>query len=254
MADNMTIGPALAIGGNKVEMTQKGKIKVTNSQGKIKTLSQDEFKKQLIKNADKIEAGQDFEFKKDNKNAKIAGAVLGTAAAAALIIYRKQAGEFLGKLWNKTKTAAKNIKNKLNGKNKAEKHTIFDGEGSAKLKNELIGKTSHEKANAFDARVAELKKNHKATQADYNKTLGLKNGAEDKVEVLQRKYLKADGTVMNEKEQKAADKLAKSIEEGRNAEFSSLKDIAEKENHGVNVDPKMKAKWEAAHPELNQTK
>lgn len=49
MADNMTIGPALAIGGNKVEMTQQGKIQVTNPQGKIKTLSQDEFKKQLVK-------------------------------------------------------------------------------------------------------------------------------------------------------------------------------------------------------------
>ena len=72
MTNNMTIGPALAIGGNKVEMTQQGKIQVTNSQGKVKTLSQDEFKKQLIKNADNIEAGKDFEFKKDNKNAKIA--------------------------------------------------------------------------------------------------------------------------------------------------------------------------------------
>ena len=57
MTNNMTIGPALAIGGNKVEMTQQGKIQVTNSQGKVKTLSQDEFKKQLIKNADNIEAG-----------------------------------------------------------------------------------------------------------------------------------------------------------------------------------------------------
>ncbi len=82
MADNMTIGPALAIGGNQVEMTPKGKIKVTNSQGKIKTLSQDEFKKQLIKNADKIEKGEDFEFKKDNKKAKIAAGVAGLLVAA----------------------------------------------------------------------------------------------------------------------------------------------------------------------------
>ena len=82
MADNMTIGPALAIGGNKVEMTQQGKIQVTNPQGKIKTLSQDEFKKQLVKNADKIEAGQDFEFKKDNKNVKAAVGVGGLLTAA----------------------------------------------------------------------------------------------------------------------------------------------------------------------------
>ena len=67
----MTIGPALAIGGNKVEMTQQGKIQVTNPKGKIKTLSQDQFKKQLIKNADKIQNGEDFEFKKDKKGLKL---------------------------------------------------------------------------------------------------------------------------------------------------------------------------------------
>ena len=66
MADNMTIGPALSIGGNTVQMTQKGKVQVTNAQGKVKTLSQDQFKKQLIKNANNIETGKDFEFKKDN--------------------------------------------------------------------------------------------------------------------------------------------------------------------------------------------
>ncbi len=82
MADNMTIGPALVIGGNKVEMTPKGKVQVTNPQGKVKTLSQDEFKKQLIQNKDKIESEQDFEFKKDNKNAKAAAGVAGLLVAA----------------------------------------------------------------------------------------------------------------------------------------------------------------------------
>lgn len=70
MANNMTIGPALSIGGNTVEMTTNGKVQVTNTRGKVKTLSQDQFKKQLIKNADKIEAGQDFEFKKITKPQK----------------------------------------------------------------------------------------------------------------------------------------------------------------------------------------
>ena len=82
MADNMTIGPASVIGGNKIEMTQKGKVKITNPQGKVKTLSQDEFKKQLIQNKDKIKAEQDFEFKKDNKNAKAAAGVAGLLGAA----------------------------------------------------------------------------------------------------------------------------------------------------------------------------
>ena len=99
MADNMTIGPALAIGGNKVEMTQQGKIQVTNPNGKIKTLSQDQFKKQLVKNADKIQNGEDFEFKKDKKTLKI---------AAAVVIYRKEIGKYMKdfsfkKLWNDIK-------------------------------------------------------------------------------------------------------------------------------------------------------
>ena len=63
MADNMTIGPALSIGGNTVQMTQKGKVQVTNAQGKVKTLSQDQFKKQLIKNANNIETGKQDKMK-----------------------------------------------------------------------------------------------------------------------------------------------------------------------------------------------
>lgn len=108
MADNMTIGPALAIGGNKVEMTQQGKIQVTNPNGKIKTLSQDQFKKQLVKNADKIQNGEDFEFKKDKKTLKIAAAVVATAAVVTGVIYRKQIGKYMKdfsfkKLWNDIK-------------------------------------------------------------------------------------------------------------------------------------------------------
>ena len=54
MTDSMTIGPALTIGGNKVEMLQTGNILVTSPKGKMKTLSQDEFKKQLVKNINNI--------------------------------------------------------------------------------------------------------------------------------------------------------------------------------------------------------
>lgn len=95
MANNMTIGPALSIGGNTVEMTTNGKVQVTNTRGKVKTLSQDQFKKQLIKNADKIEAGQDFEFKKDHKTAKVIGAGLATAAVVTGAIYRKEIGQYI---------------------------------------------------------------------------------------------------------------------------------------------------------------
>lgn len=110
MTDNMTIGPALAIGGNKVEMTQQGKILVTNPQGKIKTLSQDEFKKQLVKNADKINAGEDFEFKKDNKAGKIAGAAVVVAAITTAAIYRKQIGNYFKNFsWEKLAQDIKNL-------------------------------------------------------------------------------------------------------------------------------------------------
>ncbi len=101
MTNNMTIGPTLAIGGNKVEMTTKGKIKVTNTEGKVSTLSQDEFKKQLVKNADKINAGENFEFKKESKNRNILVG-LGGLLAAAYISLSIAVGK--GKL---TKTNAK---------------------------------------------------------------------------------------------------------------------------------------------------
>lgn len=95
MANNMTIGPALTICGNTAEMTPKGKVQITNSQGKVKTLSQDQFKKQLIKNADKIQRGEDFEFKKDNKIGLIAGGAVATAVIATGIVYRKDISKYL---------------------------------------------------------------------------------------------------------------------------------------------------------------
>ena len=95
MSDSMTIGPAMQVGGNVVEMRIDGKIQVTNQKGKIKTLTQDEFKKQTIKNADKIQAGEDFEYKKDHKGLKIAGAAVGTVAVSLGIIYRKEIGKYL---------------------------------------------------------------------------------------------------------------------------------------------------------------
>lgn len=153
MTDNMIIGPALLIGGNKVEMTQKGKIQVTNPQGKVNTLSKDEFKKQLIKNEDKIKSGEDFEFKKDNKSAKAAAGVAGLLAAAyiglsvavgkkALTRAVPKAGEKLGfmgnvknvfvaigesgvKLWKSISGTASKLKDKVTGKAKALKEKRY---------------------------------------------------------------------------------------------------------------------------------
>ena len=141
MANNMTIGPALVVGGNKVEMTTTGKVQVTNQEGKIKTLSQDQFKKQLIKNADKISNGENVEFKKDNKIGLIAGGAVATAAVVTAVIYRKDIAKYmkdfsfkkLGQdikgLWGKLKG---NLK-KLNPfkKDKPTPPNVFDGRMSA---------------------------------------------------------------------------------------------------------------------------
>ena len=81
MTTNMAIGPVLQVGGNQAQMMTNRKIQITNSEGKVKTLSQDEFRKQLIKNADKLEYGEDFEFKSDKK-AIAAAATIGTTLAA----------------------------------------------------------------------------------------------------------------------------------------------------------------------------
>ena len=268
MTNNMTIGPALAIGGNKVEMTQQGKIQVTNSQGKVKTLSQDEFKKQLIKNADNIEAGKEFEFKKDNRNAKVAAGI-GTALAAAYVglsiaVGKKaltkavpKANEKLGfignvknvfvaigesgvKLWNSITGKANKLADKIKGKKNSDtpNRTIFNGERTEnanwdnldarltsketlKLKNEAIAEQANKEALAFEQRAAEVKANHKNIQNEYNQKLGLKKGQKDEVEVIQRKNMKADGSIINQE---------------------------------ITVDPKYKEAWEKAHPELKETK
>ena len=92
MAD-MAIGNVYAIAGNDVRLTSKGKIQITNSEGKVKTLSQDEFKKQLGQNFDKLTAGEEIEFKSSKKNlitgAAIGAAVIGSLAALGIAAHKK---------------------------------------------------------------------------------------------------------------------------------------------------------------------
>ncbi len=101
MTDNMAIGPALALGGNKVQLSVTPKFAVTDKKGKTKTFNKDEFQRQLELNADKLESGEDFEFKKDRKGLKIAAIAAGTAAAVTGIIYYKKIGQFFNKLFKK---------------------------------------------------------------------------------------------------------------------------------------------------------
>lgn len=155
MVNNMTVGPALAIGGNKVEMTQQGKIQVTNPQGKVKTLSQDEFKKQLVKNADKIEAGQDFEFKKDNKNLKAAG-VVGALLTTAYVGLSVAVGK--GKL---TKAVAEQGK-ELGFMGQLKNVFVAIGESGVKLWNTISGKAAKLK-DKFAGKSKELQEKRYAT-------------------------------------------------------------------------------------------
>ncbi len=194
MANNMTIGPALIVGGNKVELTTTGKVQVTNQEGKIKTLSQDQFKKQLIKNADKISDGENVEFKKDSKAGLIVGGAIATAAVVTAVIFRKDIAKYmkdfsfkkLGQdikgLWGKLKG---NLK-KLNPfkKDKPTPPNVFDGRMSApknkaemqtaretlNLKNQVnasVGLDISKKAANLDRKVSGAR--HQARQASLEK-------------------------------------------------------------------------------------
>ena len=78
---SLAIGPILPVAGNEVQMTTQGKVQITDSKGKVKTLSQDQFRKQLIKNMDKIANGEEVKFK-DNKKGIVATSIAAIAAGA----------------------------------------------------------------------------------------------------------------------------------------------------------------------------
>ncbi len=188
MANNMTIGPALTICGNTAEMTTKGKVQITNSQGKVKTLSQDQFKKQLIKNADKIQRGEDFEFKKDNKIGLIAGGAVATAAIATGIVYRKDISKYLKDFsWKKLGKDIKGLWNKLKGnlkklnpfkKDKPTPPNVYDGRMSAP-RNKLESQTAREtlrlkqQVEAADthARIADFLESKRRTRGNTRKKI-----------------------------------------------------------------------------------
>ncbi len=190
MANNMTIGPAVMVGGNEVQMTTKGKVQVTNNQGKVVTLSQDQFQKQTLKNIDKLENGENFEYKKDHKGLKIAGAAVGTAAVVTGIIYRKEIGRYMKdfsfkKLWNDIKDLFKPVKKESEGL----MYTVFSDKktiahnseeakvaiGTLELKHKSIAAWTHDYLAKFDKMVAKTKGAvHDAKQRMYERLFGKK--------------------------------------------------------------------------------
>lgn len=115
MSSNMAI-PAVNIGGNIVQPTPEGKIKVTTAKGKVKVLSQDQFIKQIKKNEQNIKDGKDFEIKKDNKGLKITGLIAAAAAVVGAVVYRKDLAKLFKSAGEKVTEATTKLADKVKGK------------------------------------------------------------------------------------------------------------------------------------------
>ncbi len=126
------------IGGNLVQVDNKNRYHVTDKNGRKKVLTQDEFRKNIENNADKLKAGEDIKFKKPMTFWQKAGlAILGLGTVAA-VIYRKDIASFfknsrtkevLTNLVNsdsaaKVKSAAQNAKTKAQEAIKNPKDTL----------------------------------------------------------------------------------------------------------------------------------
>lgn len=97
------------IGGNLVQVDNKNRYHVTDKNGRKKVLTQDEFRKNLANNADKLKAGEDIKFKKPMSFWQKAGlAILGLGTVAG-VIYRKNIADFFKT--SKTKEVLTNIAN-----------------------------------------------------------------------------------------------------------------------------------------------
>lgn len=98
MTQVQVVGQPLIIGENTAQMTTAGKVRITNASGKTKDISVKSFQKQLVKNADKINNGDNFEFQTTSTGKKVAagvGIIGAIAGLTAAIIYRKNIGQFI---------------------------------------------------------------------------------------------------------------------------------------------------------------
>lgn len=185
MVSNMAVGPVM-VGGNEVSVTPKGKVRVVNGNGKVLTLSQDQFQKQTLRNLDRLENGENVEYKKDNKALKIIGATVAVAGLTLAIINRKKIANYLKDF--SFKKAWKDFKNLFKGKAKP---STIGGTTSGQM---TIARNAAEQAVANETRaikntceaaranqiienverlkVAETGAEHAAKQALYDKLFG----------------------------------------------------------------------------------
>lgn len=183
MTSNMAIGPAVMIGGNQVQVTEKGKVQITNPKGKVVTLSQDQFKKQSLKNMDKLQNGEDVEFKKSNKIAKIVGAGIGVALVTLGVVFRKEISKFVKDFsFKKTWNSARNFYNNLTKKETP--RNVFSGETSV-ARNSAEAGVAKETLNLKQKTIAQMTHN---MLEDYDKMVLRTKGAI--YNAKQRKYEK----------------------------------------------------------------
>ena len=102
------VGEPRQIGGNTAQLTSKGKVRITDAKGNVKDISAKNFQKQLVKNADKIANGDNFEFQSNSRAKAIAAGVGIVGAAAGLtaaVIYRKNISQYATDLYKAVKEA-----------------------------------------------------------------------------------------------------------------------------------------------------
>ncbi len=101
------------IGGNLVQLDNKNRYHVTDKNGKTKILTRDQFEKNIEKNADKLQTGEDIKFKKPMSFFSKAMLTLLGAGTIAGIIYRKDLLKFFKS--SQTKEVINNLVNSESG-------------------------------------------------------------------------------------------------------------------------------------------
>ena len=185
MSSNMAI-PAVNIGGNIVQPTPEGKIKVTTAKGKVKVLSQDQFIKQIKKNEQNIKDGKDFEIKKDNKGLKITGLIAAAAAVVGAVVYRKDLAKLFKSAGEKVTEATTKLADKVKGKGTNAKR--YNDTLTAAEKNQLnlaknnVEEFSNEAIEAAQktraAELAEMRVDAEAAFLNYDPDIALKYAKE----------------------------------------------------------------------------
>ena len=102
------------IGGNLVQLDNKNRYHVTDKNGKTKILTRDQFEKNIEKNADKLQTGEDIKFKKPMSFFSKAMLTLLGAGTIAGIIYRKDLLKFFKS--SQTKEVIDNLVNSESGR------------------------------------------------------------------------------------------------------------------------------------------